>query len=155
LAETSLDANPDADAAARDFPFYVGRPTRISGWGWLTVFSFSAAGFITLGVAQALWFAPLGRAAGIVAFLAAPLLGLHLVAGRGWRALFNRPTARDIRIGFIFAPVTLVAAALAAAVTSLVAPTTANPATDLVQGMSAPSSRSSSQRPRRSCSPRR
>jgi membrane protease YdiL (CAAX protease family) len=83
----------------RDFPFYAGAPVRLSIGGWLLVLALTALGFAALVGLPSLWPERPAVWAGTALFVGLPLLGLRIVAGRGWTALFHRPTWRDVWIG--------------------------------------------------------
>lgn len=88
-----------AATAARDFPYYRGEPVRLSPSQWLLVLALTAAGFAALVGLPSLWPNRVAVWTGTALFVALPLVGLRLVAGRAWTALFHRPTARDVWIG--------------------------------------------------------
>ncbi len=124
MSEQRASSEP---AAQRDIPFYNGEPVRISPLGWLTVLAMAAVGFAALVTAPTLAPGRLGGWFGVVLFVAAPLVGLRVAAGRHWIALFPRPTARDIWIGLAFAPCTLAISAIVALGAMRVQLTAANP----------------------------
>jgi membrane protease YdiL (CAAX protease family) len=113
--------------SGRDIPFYNGEPVRISLLGWAIALAMAAAGFAALVTAPTLAPGRLGGWIGVVLFVAAPLAGLRLAAGKQWTALFPRPTARDIWIGLAFAPFTLLISAIVALGVMRVQLTAANP----------------------------
>ncbi|MDP3593743.1 CPBP family intramembrane glutamic endopeptidase [Phenylobacterium sp.] len=116
----------------RDFPFYDGEPRRISLPGWLIVLATAAAGFAGLTLAPTLAPGRVGGWIGIALFVALPLLGLRVAAGRHWTALFHRPTARDIWIGLAFAPCTLLVSGIVALGVMRLELTAANPVVALM-----------------------
>lgn len=111
----------------RDFPFYNGEPLRISLPGWLIVLATAAGGFAGLMIAPTLAPGRLGGWLGIAFFVALPLLGLRVAAGKYWTAIFHRPTARDIWIGLAFAPCTLLVSGIVALGMMRLELTAANP----------------------------
>lgn len=122
----------------RDFPFYDGRPVRVGLMGWMIVLALTAAGFAALITLTA---PPAGEAqrwVGVAFFVLAPLLGLRLAAGSGWRALFPRPTWRDVWIGVAAAPVALLVSLAAAFAVSKVSLAAANPAFALFSTLKGP-----------------
>ncbi|AIT78678.1 CPBP family intramembrane glutamic endopeptidase [Novosphingobium pentaromativorans] len=100
MADTELNA---ADGSERDYPFYNGWPIEISALKWLV--PLAAVG---LAVAVLLRHLPmfsqgyLQLAPGMLLTLL-PLLGMALVAGRHWTALFRRVRLKDIGWMFAFA----------------------------------------------------
>lgn len=109
----------------RDFPFYNGQPTEISATGWLVVLAATVIGF------SALIFLPLqGPLLGIIPailFVAIPLGGLAMVAGRHWTALFARYGFKQFGLSVGFGVLTIVVSFVAGALLSLLTPMTANP----------------------------
>lgn len=69
----------------------------------------------------------LGEWLGVALFVAIQLLGLAVATGKAWTAIFRRPTARDIWLGFAFAPLTFAVSAAVAVVLMQVGQTSANP----------------------------
>jgi len=85
--------------ARRDFPYYRGEPVALSAGGWALALGGCVVGFLALILTPR---GALGGPLGLVApllFVTLPLIGLALGAGKGWRALFPRPTLTDILIG--------------------------------------------------------
>lgn len=92
-----------ADITGRDYPYYKGWPVEISGVKWLVPLA---------GVALAVWIlldqpriftqGYLRLAPGVLLALL-PLIGLALVAGRHWTALFRKVGLKDIGWMFAFA----------------------------------------------------
>jgi uncharacterized protein len=85
--------------ARRDFPYYRSEPVALSAGGWALALGGCVVGFLALILVPR---GPPGGPLGLVApllFVALPLVGLALAAGRGWRALFPRPRLPDILIG--------------------------------------------------------
>jgi membrane protease YdiL (CAAX protease family) len=91
----------------RDFPYYRGKPVSISLTGWIIALAMTAAGFVAL--TQAMWTGDIARWAGIALFVALPLAGLALAAGRQWAAVFRHPTLGDVATGLAFAAINIVA----------------------------------------------
>jgi len=96
---------------ARDFPFYQGRPARVSAGGWLLVLAGCAAGFLALSFLPHLIPGLLGRWLSILLFLGLPLCALATAADGQWAAIFHRPTRKDLLIGLAVAPLTLLTSA--------------------------------------------
>ncbi|KSB91004.1 hypothetical protein AS593_12705 [Caulobacter vibrioides] len=118
--------------AKRDFPYYRGEPVALSAGGWALALGGCVAGFLALILVPR---GPLGGPLGLVAplvFVALPLIGLALAAGKGWRALFPRPRLADILIGVAFAPLVLVVSGAVAFLFSRLGPAVANPAAVIV-----------------------
>lgn len=122
--------------AARDFPYYDGKPVRISAGGWLLVLVLTAAGFAALVGLPSLWPNRVAVWAGTVFFVALPLIGLRLVAGREWTALFHRPTKRDVWIGLSCTLLCMAVSVVVALVVMKTAVTAANPAMAALAGAS-------------------
>lgn len=121
-------------AAARDYPFYRGWPTTITVVGWMAVIAGCVAGFAALVAAPRLAGPALGPPLGAALFVGLPLLGLFLAAGRGWTAIFPRPTWRDVGIGLAFVPVTLAVSGAIAVVLINLGLTAPNPVDEALQG---------------------
>ena len=88
--------NPSGKQDRPDFPFYAGRPVRLSGTQWCVVLAGVALAF---GLLIAPWThlaLPWGMWVPALLFCSIPLGALALVAGRGWTALFHRLHARDL-----------------------------------------------------------
>lgn len=129
---SEVQAATRSATGVRDFPFYDGEPRRISLPGWLIVLATAAAGFAGLTLAPTLAPGRVGGWIGIALFVALPLLGLRVAAGRHWTALFHRPTARDIWIGLAFAPCTLLVSGIVALGVMRLELTAANPVVALM-----------------------
>lgn len=93
---------PDSDRFRRlaysgdDFPFYDGRPERISGAKWWIVMAGVVAGFVALTTPLPFYESPVGRFLPGILFFAIPLLVFALVTPRHGRAIFRRIRGRDI-----------------------------------------------------------
>lgn len=133
---------------SRDFPFYDGKPTGLSAARWLVgmlgcVVGF--AGLITLpgmlsgapGALPQLASLPshVAHWAGVTVFVAFPILGVILAAGRNWTALFPAPRWKDLWIGIAFLPVTWAVSIAAALIVQAFSSTSGNPVKDLLYGM--------------------
>ena len=129
---SEVQAATRSATGVRDFPFYDGEPRRISLPGWLIVLATAAAGFAGLTLVPTLAPGRVGGWIGIALFVALPLLGLRVAAGRHWTALFHRPTARDIWIGLAFAPCTLLVSGIVALGVMRLELTAANPVVALM-----------------------
>ena len=120
---------------ARDFPFYQGRPARVSAGGWLLVLAGCAAGFLALSFLPHLIPGLLGRWLSILLFLGLPLCALATAADGQWAAIFHRPTRKDLLIGLAVAPLTLLTSAIVGLLVMHVSITAANPAVALLRGL--------------------
>ena len=101
------------ERAGDDFPFYDGRPVRLSGRQWRVVLGTTLAALLILTLGGPLLALGLGSviAARIVAaglFAGLPLLALARAAPQGWRLLFRRITGRDVAWMFGFAALNLI-----------------------------------------------
>ncbi|MDG2530841.1 CPBP family intramembrane glutamic endopeptidase [Caulobacter endophyticus] len=116
----------------RDFPYYRGEPVALSGLGWVLALGGCVAGFLCLILV------PRGEAgqalglAGPLLFVSLPLVGLALAAGRGWTALFPRPTTRDLLLGLAFMPLTLLVSGVVAFFYSKAGLAHASPVADML-----------------------
>lgn len=119
----------------RDLPFYNGQPVEIGAGGWLIVLLATVVGFVAL-VALPLPDFPLNFIPAIL-FVAIPLGGLALVAGRHWTAPFGRYGFKAFGLSIGFGLLTIAASFAAGFLLSLLAPMAANPA---VSGLSSLSS---------------
>lgn len=116
----------------RDFPYYRGEPVTLSGAGWAMALGGCVLGFLALILIPR---GEAGQALGLVGpllFVGLPLVGLALAAGRGWTALFPRPTGRDLLLGLVFMPLALLASGIVAFFYSKAGAAHANPATEIV-----------------------
>lgn len=116
----------------RDFPYYRGEPVALSGFGWGMALGGCVAGFLALILIPR---GEAGQALGLVGpllFVGLPLVGLALAAGRGWTALFPRPTGRDLLLGLAFMPVTLLVSGVVAFFYSKAGLAHANPAAEIL-----------------------
>jgi hypothetical protein len=99
-------ADTDKDVTAvseRDYPFYKGWPVEISALKWLVPLAGVAlAVAILLGHLSIFSQGYLQLAPGLLLTLL-PLIGMALVAGRHWTALFRRVRLKDIGWMFVFA----------------------------------------------------
>lgn len=129
------DAPPSRTRSIQDFPYYDGRPVLFALPDWLALLALTAAGFVALVGVQQLWPGDPGRWTGVALFVALPLLGLRLAAGRDWAAAFRRPSAGDVLIGLAFVPVTMIASGLVAFLVMRVSLTAANPSAALLGHM--------------------
>jgi len=101
-------------ATRRDFPYYRGEPVALSGLGWTLALGGCVAGFLALILIPR---GEAGQAPGLIGpllFVTLPLVGLALAAGRGWTALFPRPTVRDLLLGLAFMPLALLVSGVVA-----------------------------------------
>lgn len=107
IAET---VQPGVEAPANDFPYYTGKPTAITVKQWWFVMGMNVLGYLVLVSPLLLLFASKEfYAQGFGSFIPAilypliPLLGLRLVAGPHWIAIFRRIGFRDVLWMFAFA----------------------------------------------------
>ncbi|WP_377156900.1 CPBP family intramembrane glutamic endopeptidase [Roseateles sp. UC29_93] len=115
----------------RDFPFYNGEPValRPAQWAWLMLAV--VAGFLTL-------YLPIGESSPLLAFVPAvlfpaiPLLVLRAVAGRHWRALFQRVGIKAIAIAVGIALLNLVVTVALGLLTTRFFGVSANPVFDVL-----------------------
>lgn len=130
------------DRPTSDFPYYRPCPAGLSAKGWLTIFAACAVGFVWLTLSgQQFEHPPLSlsptnaRVLGAVGFLAAPVLGLRLAAGRDWLLMFPRPQWKDVGIGLAFAPLTLLVSFAVAYAASSASPAASNPVVSQLNNM--------------------
>jgi len=118
----ALAAPPD-----REFPYCDGWPVRLTPWRGTIILMACAAGFATLLAAPHMVQGRVGGWLGVGLFVAIQLSGLALATGAGWRAIYRRPTSRDVWLGLAFAPLTFAASALVALALMAAGLTAANP----------------------------
>lgn len=94
-------------SVAPDFPYYQGRPAPLSNAGCLLVLGACAAGFAALLAPPHLVPGVLGGWIAAVAFVVLQLAGLALAVGPAWKAIFRRPTLRDVAIAMACLPLML------------------------------------------------
>lgn len=111
----------------RDFPYAAGRPSALTPWGRAGVLLGCAGGFASFLVAPQLIVGRLGDWTGVALFVLIPLAALRLAAGDAWRAPFRRPTARDVWLGLLFAPLTFLVSAVVAVILMTMGLTADNP----------------------------
>jgi len=131
-----------SDRPGRDFPYYRPDPAGLSAGGWLIVLAACAVGFAWLTLTGEQFVHPplslsptTARVVGVVGFLAAPVLGLRLAAGRDWLLMFPRPRWKDVGIGLAFAPLTLLVSLAAAYAVFSASPVASNPAVGQLNDM--------------------
>lgn len=129
------DKTGNVSRPKRDFPFYVGAPRDVSPIGWTLILLGCALGFAALIVQPQVWPGQGGRWFAVLLFVALPLAGLRIAAGRDWRALFPHAHWSDIWIGLAFVPVTLSTSALVAVFILHRGPTVANPAIGMLSSL--------------------
>jgi hypothetical protein len=85
-----------------DFPYYNGRPVRISGPQWWFVMLMTAIGFLALVAPIPFIPGAIGQFIRAILFFAIPLAGLAIVTLGHWTAIFRPIGGRDIKwiIGF-------------------------------------------------------
>ncbi len=102
-----------AGPAPRDFPYIRAAPEGLSAGWWAMVLGSCVAGFAALMLLARAPGGPMALA-GPVLFAAMPLLALRAAPGRGWAALFPRPTLADVLAGLSIVPVALLMSGAAA-----------------------------------------
>jgi len=95
---------------ANDFPYYNGIPARITGPQWWFVMLIVAIGFAVLVAPIPAFASRLGRFVPAILFFAIPLIGLRLVAGKHWTAIFRKLRVRDFLWMIAFALLNVVVA---------------------------------------------
>lgn len=119
----------------RVFPYQDGRTRRLSAPRWGVALAGAVAGFLLLSCLPQVVPGDVGRWLGVLALPVAPLLGLVIAAGRDWAALFHRPTWRDVLVGLIFAPASLVVSFAAGLAASRFTQVNANPVHETLGAM--------------------
>ena len=115
-----------------DFPFYDGRPTRISGRQWALVLVAVALAFAVLIAPIPFFFTDFGQFIPRILFPLIPLAALAFVVPRNWTALFRRIGRRDVAWMVGFALLNIVATFVIGALTSLLFALNANAGTATV-----------------------
>lgn len=95
-----------------DFPYYNGIPTEISVAQWLWVMAAVVLGFFALVTPIPFVTGDIGGFIHAILFFAIPLVGLAIVAGKQWTALFRKVSGRDIMWMVAFALLNMVATIL-------------------------------------------
>lgn len=120
---------------ARDFPFYNGSPTSISGAQWLFVMAMLVVGFLVLG-------GPIPWPKGVfwqflpaLALPGIPLIALAIVAPGHWKALFGKVGGREVKLMFGFALLNIVVSMAVGAIVFSVSQATPNAATAELAGL--------------------
>lgn len=128
------------DPARRDFPFYDGRPRRLSTGAWITALAMCAVAFAALEIIASFGRGPWMTFLGMSAFGLCNLAGLRLAAGRDWAAAFHALSRRDVAIGLLGAVGTMIASGIAGAVVfgALHGAVSANPAMGKVAHLAPP-----------------
>lgn len=94
----------DSDPVPRnDFPFYNGRPVRLSGSQWTIVMLAVALGFGALIAPVPAFASAMGQFIPAVLFFAIPLAALAWVAPSHWQPLFRKVAVRDVAWMFLIA----------------------------------------------------
>lgn len=108
-----------------DFPYYNGRPTLISGQGWLIVVAAVIVGFTAL---VTLPFAgPISGFIPAILFAGLPLVALAYVSHGHWKALFRKPSGRDVGLMVLFALLNVVITFGVGSIVSILFGAKANP----------------------------
>jgi membrane protease YdiL (CAAX protease family) len=100
MADTELDA---ACVSERDYPFYKGWPVEISALKWLLPLAGVALAVGILLGQLSIFSQGYLRLAPSLLLTLLPIIGLALVAGRHWTALFRKVRLKDIGWMFAFA----------------------------------------------------
>lgn len=93
---------------ARDFPYYRGHHVPLSNAGGLLVIGACVAGFAALLVLPRLLQGVAGAWMGAIMFVVLQLAGLALAVGDAWKAIFRRPTLRDVFIALACVPLMVI-----------------------------------------------
>lgn len=124
--------------AGKDFPFYNGAPTPISGGQWLLVLAILVAGFLVLAL-PIRWPSELfAQIAPAVVMPLLPLLALAYVAPRHWTAIFGRVGARDVKLMIGFALLNILVSMSVGAIFFALSAVTSNAATARLGDLDAP-----------------
>lgn len=118
----ALAAPPD-----RNFPFSSGQPVRLTARRGAIILAGCAVAFAALLATPHLIYGRAGGWLGVALFVAIQLAGLALATGPGWRAIYRRPTFRDVGLGLAFAPLTFLTSAVVALVLMTAGLTADNP----------------------------
>jgi uncharacterized protein len=105
---TPAQRPPMLEDPGRDFPYYNGAPTAISGLQWLFIVATVVVAFLVL-VLPIPW--PMGAVAALIPtilFPAIPLFALAYVAPGHWRAIFGRVGGRELKLMVGFALLNIV-----------------------------------------------
>lgn len=127
-------AAAQAMPAGSDLPYYDDRPVAISGARWWFLMATVALGFAVLIAPLPLLRDGWGRFVPAVAFFAIPMLGLRMVAGRHWAAVFRRVGWRELLWMFGFALLNIVVTVLIGATVLKLFDAARNPAFALLAG---------------------
>jgi len=120
-----------AGPAPRDFPYIRAAPEGLSAGWWVMVLGSCVAGFVALMLLARAPGSPMALA-GPVLFAAMPLLALRAAAGRGWTALFPRPTLADVLAGLLTVPLALLLSSAVALVFTKAGVAAVNPVAGLL-----------------------
>ncbi len=90
--------------AMPDFPYYQGRPVPLGNAACLLVLAACTTGFAALLALPRLVPGAAGGWAGAILFVALQLAGLALAVGSAWKAIFRRPTLREVLIALACVP---------------------------------------------------
>lgn len=93
----------DEKVRARDYPYYRGDPVEISAVKWLVPLAMVGLAVYILLVQPGFFQHGYLRLGPAILLAVLPLLGLYLVAGRHWKALFRRVRLKDVGLMFGFA----------------------------------------------------
>jgi hypothetical protein len=111
-----------------DFPYYNGKPVRISGRQWWIVMVAVAVGFAILILPPPGFRGPITAFVPAILYTVIPLAALAFVAGGAWKALFRRLWGRDFLWMIAFAILNLAVAFVAGRILMKLVETTANEA---------------------------
>jgi uncharacterized protein len=117
----------------REFPFFNGQPTRITGPQWLLVMAMVVAGLLAVALPIHWPFAPVGRLVPALLIVVIPLWGLHWVAPGHWRSLFARVSGRDVAWMFAFALLNIIVTVAVGLLLKMVMTEVPNPAAAMLK----------------------
>ncbi|MBI1686214.1 CPBP family intramembrane glutamic endopeptidase [Caulobacter hibisci] len=120
-----------AGPAPRDFPYIRATPEGLSTGRWAMVLGSCVAGFAALMLLARAHGGPMALV-GPVLFVVMPLLALRAAAGRGWTALFPRPTLADVLAGLLAVPLALLLSGAVALVFTTAGTVAVNPVAGLL-----------------------
>lgn len=93
---------------ALEFPYYRGRPAPLGKTGCLAILFSCVAGFAALLVLPRFIPGGAGGWAGAIVFVFLQLAGLAMAVGPAWKAIFRRPTFRDVWIAMACVPLMVI-----------------------------------------------
>lgn len=124
--------------AARDYPFYNNKPVAISLSGWVLVLVLVALGFVGLTSPLPFYGDISSQIVPPLLFVLLPLIGLALVVGSHWRALFFKVTLNDVSWMVLIALANLVVTVAVALLVQNVFDVQPNAAIEMLVAMDSP-----------------